>query len=93
MEKYSAPRQAQFAQFSACGVDVPLATLNFFWFNLRAQYMTEDPEYGTDSADVSGEEAFAAYGVGAGAVITGLGGRFFVGAAVDQVMIGPETHN
>ena len=91
MEKYTGPTEAQIAQFGECDPDSAVAALNLFWFNERAQYQPEDPEYGTDRADVTGEQAYAAYGAAAGAVIAQLGGRVVVSSSVDQVMIGPES--
>ncbi len=91
MDKYTGPSEAQLAQLVACDLDAPIAALNLFWFNPQACYEPEDPEYGTALAEVTGEQAFAAYGAVAGAVIAALGGRMVVSAAVDQVVIGPET--
>ena len=73
--------------------DAPLAALNLFWFNKRAQYQPDDPEYGTPAADVSGLEAYAAYAAEAGEKISALGGHVAFSVAVDQVMIGPDGLN
>ena len=71
--------------------DGSLAVLNMFQFNRKAKYQPEDPEYGTDAAEVSGKEAFQRYSAIAGKAITDLGGRTVVSAAVEQVLIGPDT--
>lgn len=93
MEKYSSPTEAQLAELALLDQDAPLAVLNLFWFNARAHYTPEDPEYGTAAADITGEQAYAAYGAAAGKVIAGLGGRVAFSSVVDQVMIGPATLN
>mgnify|MGYP000744367318 CR=1 FL=1 len=61
----------------------PLAALNLFWFNERAQYQPDDPEYGTPAADMSGLEAYAAYAADAGEKISALGGHVVVGDFVN----------
>lgn len=91
MDKYSGPTEAQLTQFGEQDLDAPIAALNLFWFNERARYEPADPEYGTDAADVTGEQAFVAYGQVAAAVMVKLGGRVVMSATVDQIMIGPET--
>lgn len=93
MDSYSTPSEAQVAQLMQGDHDAPVAALNLFWFNDRAQYQPEDPEYGTDAANVSGREAYAAYATEAGQVIKALGGHVALSAALDQVMIGPENLN
>ena len=70
--------------------DAPVAALNLFHFNERAQYAPEDPEYGTPQADVTGAQAYARYGETAGPFITQLGGHVVFSTPADQVMIGPE---
>lgn len=90
-DKYSGPTEAQLAQFGERDLEAPIAALNLFWFNDRAEYEPADPEYGTDAADVTGEQAYATYGKVASAVMAKLGGRVVMSAAVDQIMIGPET--
>jgi hypothetical protein len=37
-----------------------------FQFNVHAQYASEDPEFGTEATNVSGEEAYARYSSVAG---------------------------
>lgn len=89
METYSGPSEAQFAELAELDLEAPVAVLNFFWFNDRARYAPEDPEHGTPAGEVTGAEAYAAYGAVAGRVIAELGGRVLFSTTVDQVMIGP----
>ncbi|NCF77300.1 MAG: DUF1330 domain-containing protein [Proteobacteria bacterium] len=93
MESYLTPSEAQIAELMRGDHDAPVAALNLFWFNEQAQYQPEDPEYGTDAANVSGREAYAAYAAEAGQAITALGGHVAFSATLDQVMIGPDNLN
>jgi uncharacterized protein (DUF1330 family) len=93
VEKYSQATEHQLAQLGKSDLDAPVAALNLFWFNEHAQYQPGDPEYGTDSAKVTGQQAFAAYGAVAEAFIADGGGRVVFSTPVDQVMIGPEALN
>lgn len=86
----SAPTEAQLEQLMSLPNDAPVAALNLFQFNERAQYQPDDPEYGTSEADVTGEVAYERYGAVAGPTIVGLGGRVVFSTPVDQVMIGPS---
>jgi uncharacterized protein (DUF1330 family) len=90
MDKFSAPGEAQLAQFSSLDQEAPIAALNLFQFNARAEYAPGDEEYGTEAANVTGEEAYARYGAIAGAILAELGGRVVFSSPVDQVMIGPS---
>ena len=93
MESYHTPSEEQAAKLMQGDPDAPLAALNLFWFNERAQYQPDDPEYGTPAAEVSGLEAYAAYASEAGKKISALGGHVAFSVAVDQVMIGPDNLN
>lgn len=84
------PNEEQISTLQSLPADRPVAALNLFHFNERAQYEPEDPEYGTPQADVSGQEAFARYSEVAGQHIGNLGGRVVFSTPVDQVMIGPS---
>ena len=84
------PTEEQIAKLRSLPGDVPIGALNLFNFNERAQYQSEDPEYGTPEADITGMEAFGRYGEIAGKFITELGGRVVFSTPVDQVMIGPS---
>ena len=66
MESYHTPSEEQAAELMQGDPDAPLAALNLFWFNERAQYQPDDPEYGTPTAEVSGLEAYVAYAAEAG---------------------------
>ena len=46
MERYHTPSEEQAAKLMQGYPDAPLAALNLFWFNKRAQYQPDDPEYG-----------------------------------------------
>ena len=91
MEGYHTPSEEQAAKLMQGDPGAPVAALNLFWFNERAQYQPEDPEFGTPAADVSGREAYAAYAAEAGSKIAAIGGHVAFSAAVDQVMIGPDN--
>ena len=84
------PTEEQIAKLRSLPGDEPIGALNLFNFNERAQYQSEDPEYGTPEADITGMEAFGLYGEIAGKFITELGGRVVFSTPVDQVMIGPS---
>jgi hypothetical protein len=84
------PTEEQIAKLRSLPGDEPIGALNLFNFNERAQYQSEDPEYGTPEADITGMEAFGRYGEIAGKFITELGGRVVFSTPVDQVMIGPS---
>lgn len=83
--------EAQIATLQSLPMDAPIAALNLFKFNERAQYRPEDREFGTPDADISGQEAFARYSAEAGAKLRSLGGRTVFASSVDQVMIGPDA--
>ena len=91
MQKTLAPTEAQLAKLMSLPGDQPVAVLNLFQFNSVADYQPGDPEFGTDAARVSGQEAYRRYGEIAGKGIINLGGRMAMSAPVDQVLIGPDT--
>ncbi len=91
MDQYHTPTDEQAAKLMQGDMDAPVAALNLFWFNERAQYQPDDPEYGTPAGDVTGPEAYAAYAAEAGGKIAALGGHVAFSVAVDQVMIGPDN--
>ena len=88
MDTYSQPTPEQIEKLQSLPPDQPLAALNLFRFNPKAQYAPGDPEHGTAGADVSGEEAYQRYGALAGPAISALGGRVVFSTGVDQVFIG-----
>lgn len=90
MNQHLAPSETQLQTLMALPADQPVAVLNLFQFNQTAKYQPEDPEYGTEAANVSGEDAYRRYGEIAGQVIENLGGRIAMSAAVDQILIGPD---
>ena len=85
----SAPSESQLATLLSLPAEAPVAALNLFQFNARAQYQPEDPEFDTPAADVRGQEAYARYSAVAGKCIVERGGRVIFSTPVDQVMIGP----
>jgi uncharacterized protein (DUF1330 family) len=91
MSTANTPTEAQITTLQSLPMDAPIAALNLFKFNERAQYRPEDREFGTPDADVSGQEAFARYSAEAGAKLRSLGGRTVFASSVDQVMIGPDA--
>lgn len=93
MDTHLAPSKAQLSKLMSLPPETPLAVLNLFEFHDRANYQPEDPEYGTDAANISGEEAYRRYGDIAGTVIQGIGGRIVFSTVAEQVLIGPESAN
>ena len=55
------PDESQLQTLGGLDPDAPVAALNLFQFNERAQYAPDDEEYGTEAANVSGREAFERY--------------------------------
>ncbi len=84
------PDDSQLATLRGLDPEGPVAALNLFQFNDRARYAPNDEEYGTEEAEVSGQEAFQRYVAAAGQVLADLGGRVAFTTMVDQVMIGPS---
>ena len=84
------PDESQLATLRGLDPEAPVAALNLFQFNDRARYAPGDEEYGTEAADVSGQEAFERYAAAAGQVLASLGGHVAVTTTVDQVMLGPS---
>ena len=82
------PTDVQMAKLMSLPADQAVSVLNLFEFNKTAEYQPGDPEYGTDAANVSGEEAFQRYSETAGKSIDDVGGRVAMSAPVDQVLIG-----
>lgn len=91
MATNSTPTPAQIEQLQSLPMDAPIAALNLFKLNDRADYQPEDPEFGTPDADVSGQEAFNRYLAEAGPKLQSLGGRTVFASSVEQVMIGPDA--
>ena len=83
------PTEEQLAKLQSLPLDAPVGALNLFQFHERAQYQQDDPEYGSPEGDVTGMEAYARYGKGAGKFIADSGGCVVFSTPVDQVMIGP----
>ena len=83
------PDDNQLAKLRSLDPEAPVAALNLFQFRERAEYAPDDEEYGTDAADVSGQEAFERYTAAAGPILASLGGRVAFSTMVEQVMIGP----
>ena len=61
METKFEPDESQLQTLGGLDPDAPVAALNLFRFNERAQYAPGDEEYGNDAANVSGREAFERY--------------------------------
>ncbi len=89
------PDDSQVTTLRGLDPEAPVAALNLFQFNDRARYAPGDEEYGTEAAEVSGQEAFQRYVAAAGQVLADLGGHVAFTTMVDQVMIGasdPRWH-
>lgn len=93
MDTHLTPSEAQLSKLMSLPPAAPLAVLNLFEFNERANYQPEDPEYGTDAAEISGQDAYRRYGEVAGKFIQNLGGRIAFSTDAEQVLIGPENAN
>ncbi len=57
MAEKSMPTETLLKKLMSLPADAPVAALNLFQFNDRAQYVEGDPEYWTAAAGISGEEA------------------------------------
>lgn len=87
------PTEAQLKALISRPAEQPLAVLNLFQFNSVAEYQPGDPEFGTDAANISGEEAYRRYGAEAAEFIEALGGRMEMSADVEQILIGSSEHD
>ena len=93
MSKTTNSTKAQFEKLMSLPTDEPVIVLNLFEFNAQANYQPEDPEYGTEKADVSGREALQTYFDAGKKISANLGVKRIFGSAVDQIMVGPENIN
>lgn len=81
-ENYVDPDRETFAAFRAMDRDGPLHMLNLVRLRDRAAY--------DDGRDVSGADAYAAYGRESGPVFQRLGGRIVWRGAFEFMLIGPS---
>ena len=91
MSKTTNSAKARFAKLMSLPLDAPIIVLNLFAFNAQANYQPEDPEYGTEKANITGEEALHAYFEAGSKITADLGVKTIFGSAVEQIMVGPEN--
>ena len=91
MPKTTSSTEAQVDKLMSLPKDKPIIVLNLFEFNDQANYQPEDPEYGTEKADVTGREALQTYFEAGKKLTANLGVKRIFGSTVDQVMVGPEN--
>ena len=83
MEHFINPDRATFALFKELPRDRPIHMLNLVRLRARAAY--------DDGRDVTGAEAYAAYGRESGPIFAALGGRIVWSAEPRLMLIGPAT--
>lgn len=93
MDQKLDPDETQLGMLMSLPTETPLAVLNLFEFNVVANYQSGDPEFGTSTAEISGQEAFHLYSEVAGKFLEDLGGRVAMSIPADQVLIGPPSAN
>ena len=91
MPKTTSSTEAQVDKLMSLPKDKPIIVLNLFEFNDQAKYQPEDPEYGTEKADITGREALQTYFEAGKKITANLGVKRIFGSTVDQVMVGPEN--
>lgn len=82
MAFYIDPERDQFDAFKALPRDEPVMMLNFLRFRKKADY--------GDDRDVSGAEAYAAYGRESGPVFRRVGGELIWRGRQELMLIGPR---
>jgi uncharacterized protein (DUF1330 family) len=85
MPGYVDPTREAFADFVALKREGPVAMLNLVALHEKAQYK--------DGRDVSGVDAYAEYGRGAGPVFTRVGGKQIWLGVPELMLIGPAEEN
>ena len=81
MTHYVDPERDQFEAFKALPRDTPVTMLNLLLFRDRAAY--------DDGRDVSGAEAYAAYGEASAPVFKRVGGEIIWRGVPEVMLIGP----
>ena len=76
------PNESQMAGFSEAGPDGPIYMVNLLKFKAKAQY-----DDGRDT-DLTGEQAYALYGVAVTALLKEFGGEAIFCADVERLMLG-----
>jgi len=89
MAGYIDPTKETFGAFRNNDRPGPIQMLNLVSFRDRAQY----PENFPNRGEVSGAEAYAAYGRESGPVFSRLGGRIIWRGNFELMLIGPESEH
>ena len=82
MSQYIDPERAQFDAFKDLPRDHPIMMLNFLRFRDKAAY--------DDGRDVTGAEAYAAYGEESGPIFARVGGEIVWRGKPELMLIGPQ---
>lgn len=82
MSNYIDPEREQFEAFKDLPRDEPIMMLNFLRFRDKAAY--------EDGRDVTGAEAYAAYGEEGGPIFTRVGGEIIWRGKPQVMLIGPQ---
>lgn len=83
MAGYIDPTREKFGEFRGLPDNGPIHMLNLIRLRDRAEY--------SDGRDLSGAEAYAAYGRDSGPVFRGVGGRIAWSGDFRLMLIGPDT--
>lgn len=82
MTGYVDPEREQFETFKTLPRDMPIMMLNMLRFRDKARY--------EDGRDVSGAEAYAAYGKESGPIFSRVGGEIIWRGTPENTLIGPK---
>jgi uncharacterized protein (DUF1330 family) len=82
------PLRAQFEAFKALPRDQPIHMLNLIRLKEKAEYPPEHPDHGKD---ISGLEAYRAYGRTTAEIFGRLGGRMIWSGQPQLVVTGPQS--
>ena len=86
MDAHVDPERAQFDAFKALPRDAPVAMINLVRLRERAAY---PPDHAEAAKEISGAQAYAAYGRDSGPVFRRVGGSILWSGAPEAVLIGP----
>ena len=87
MPNTTSSTEAQVDKLMSLPKDKPIIVLNLFEFNDQANYQPEDPEYGTEKADLTGREALQTYFEAGKKISANLGVKRIFGSTVDLSLI------
>lgn len=82
-ERYIDPTREAFAALKGLALDHPVDMLNLVCLNEKAAYQ--------DGRNVTGAEAYAAYGKESGPIFRGVGGEIIWSGSPQHMVIGPDS--